>query len=106
MKDLWALRLPLFYEQLGAGLGPEDATSGSQGEEGPKATSSQLLEEEEANAGASGETMRKARATLTMVYSLSLCYMGAMMLRVPLSVGDLHRLVCKPPSSLSGSDRQ
>ena len=83
VKDLWGLWLPILFEDLSKELKADS-------NEVPQLISSQQLEED---AATSEHEVQKPKRKVypTMVDSLALCYMSAMMLRVSISVADLTR---------------
>lgn len=99
VKDLWALRLPLIQGKFVASQPDvtDDETGGSASEGEPRMYSSRA-ETEDATAGETydeeGERRGKRkseRAYPSLVDSLALCYMGMMLLRMPISLGDMYR---------------
>ena len=86
VRDLWALRLQKFQGQITTQLEDEDdgAVFSSQGE-----FTSDTGEGEDEPPAFVGMTTRTPR----LIESLGLCYLGALLMRIPLSIGQLQRLV-------------
>ena len=94
VKDLWTLWLPLVHENLRSGLKAHPT--------GPKTIKQEVLDQQSSqeiqSTGLDGESENEKRQRLrghkappTVSDALSLCYMAAMLLRIPLSVGEFHR---------------
>ena len=82
IKDLWSLRLRLLAERLSD---PSDDNA---------VFSSQTHSETETDGkGSGGEKILKVRcrATPSLIETLGICYLGTILLRLPVSIGDLHR---------------
>ena len=102
VKDLWTIRLPLIEERFSAKYpiveeesGADETEGGSSGAE-TKLFSSQDVEDTEVETEGEGkkadqDAPRTERIWPSVTESLALCYMGLMLLRLPVSVGDLHR---------------
>jgi len=81
VKDLWELRIQLLENRLDTGADAE-AVFGSQ----------QQNHREEGNDHQARKKWEiRGRATPSMLESLCLIYMAAIILRLPVSIGDLHR---------------
>ena len=98
VKDLWSLRLPLIQEKFfesQPGLSADEGDERSGGE--AKLYSSQLetddtaAETEDEDHDVPGGKRKSERTTPSLVDSLALCYMGLMVLRVPVSLGEMYR---------------
>ena len=81
MKDLWALRLQLLEAETTA-KPDEDTVYSSQGVSGS--------DKERDNEGSRVHGVRK-NAMPTLVEALGLCYLGSILLRLPIGMGELHR---------------
>lgn len=81
VKDLWALRLQLLKDKI---LADSD---------GDTVFSSQPQTEDETGSISKGEREWKAgaKALPTLVETLGLCYLGTVLLRLPVSLGDMHK---------------
>lgn len=80
VKSMWALRLQLLSDKV------ETHKDDNEMEFSSQPTSEDDSETEEGNRGKwTGKTMP------TLMESLALCYLAAMILRLPLSIGDLHQ---------------
>lgn len=80
VRDLWALRLEGFSRKV---------DEASEGEE-PEAFSSQAAETTDDSDGAfkpHGKRVQWPR----LIDSIALCYMGALLMRLPISIGDLYQ---------------
>ncbi|PYI04964.1 RNA polymerase I-specific transcription initiation factor Rrn7 [Aspergillus sclerotiicarbonarius CBS 121057] len=83
VRDLWALRLETFADKIND---PADQ------DEEPEFFSSQ------AATGLDDEGYRSKGWQATwprLIDSIALCYLGALLMRLPVSVGDLHRMVMR-----------
>ncbi len=81
VKDLWALRLQLLKEKISE---PESsAVYSSQPETG--------TDVESIGDGKTREWKVRVKAIPSLIQSLGLCYFGAIILRLPVSLGDFHR---------------
>ena len=80
VKDLWALKLQRLQDKIGSLDHVQDGaqTFSSQGE---------TTDAEES--GKDG--MKRLKAFPKLIDTLALCYLAAVLLRLPISVGDLHR---------------
>ena len=84
MKDLWALRLQLLKGKTVA-VEDEDTVFSSQ---------PQTETEIESNGEEVGRVYKvEGKAMPTLIETLGLCYLGTVLLRSPISMGDLHRYV-------------
>ena len=84
MKDLWALRLQLLKGKTVA-ISNEDTVFSSQ---------PQTETEIESNGEEVGREYKvEGKAMPTLMETLGLCYLGMVLLRSPISMGDLHRYV-------------
>ena len=91
VKDLWALWLPLLYEDWkhhGKGW-EDDPTYPADGQH--KEISSQRLEHADASHDDKSKDPRVIKGSPSITDSLLLCYMALMLLRVPLSLGQLAK---------------
>ena len=81
VKDLWALRLQLLSDRV-------DPNS-----EGNMIFSSQPESEKEAEGGLDGRREWKVRGKEMpmLIETLGLCYMGMILLRLPVSLGEVYR---------------
>lgn len=84
MRDLWSLRL----QKLTAGI--EDA---DQAEGASQKFSSHLEAAPDAEDGNVKKTATVGSVSPTLVETLGLCYLGMLLLRLPVSVGDIYRFV-------------
>ena len=79
MKDLWALRLQLLRDLLESSLEDE------------KVFSSQTDVDGSPDKGEPSRRTYQMRLLPRLIESLGLCYMAMILLRLPISLGDLHR---------------
>lgn len=82
VKDLWALRLQLLKDKV------------TVESDGDTIFSSQTQTEDEAvtkDSTAGREWKVNAKAMPTLVETLGLCYLGIILLRLPISLGEMHR---------------
>ena len=97
-KDLWSLWLPVLYAAIVSTVkkSPNEAAEAAAAPAPTPAkqysTQAASASEDEDGEGAQ-EHRKENRSCPTLVDALALCYMAAMLLRVPLSVGDLCRYV-------------
>ena len=89
VKDLWALRLQLLKEKISD---PEssDVFSSQPGSEG---------EADSAEDEKTREWKVQVKGLPTLLESVGICYLGAILLRLPVSLGDFHRY-CAPSARL------
>ena len=88
MKDLWALRLQLLKGKTVA-VADEDPVFSSQ---------PQTETEVESNGEEVGRVYKvEGKAMPTLIETLGLCYLGMVLLRSSISMGDLHRYVKRDP---------
>ena len=80
VKDLWALKLQRLQNRIGA-------IDNVQGD--TQLFSSQAESTETENTGA--RKAKYSRQFPKLIDTLSLCYLAAVLLRLPISIGDLHR---------------
>lgn len=88
IRDLWALRLQLVKAKIG-GVPDSDRE--------PTVYSSQVEGVESGNETAQGMERkgskgRDGKGMPALIDTLAICYLGMVLLRVPISIGDLHRL--------------
>ncbi|OOF97187.1 hypothetical protein ASPCADRAFT_165775 [Aspergillus carbonarius ITEM 5010] len=84
VRDLWALRLETFAEKIND---PADL------DEEPEFFSSQAATDLE---DVEGYRSRGRQPTWPrLIDSIALCYLGALLMRLPVSLGDLHRMVMR-----------
>ncbi len=87
VKDLWALRIQILSDKLrdDSGDGTEGSSSRmySSQSESENRTASQFSEQRE-------RTIKAKSGTLTLVDSLTLCYLGVLLLRIPVTLADFH----------------
>lgn len=81
MKDLWALRLQLFREKISE---PDSSAVFSSQPE----TETETERKDDTKAR---EWKVQVKGTPTLIQSLGICYLGAILLRLPVSLGDFHR---------------
>lgn len=102
IKDLWALRLQLLKGKLSdpEKEGMQLFTSKSEmkkSEVGKKEketggnTNTEVEDEEEEVGSNGGNAKDRGRGMPQLVESLAICYLAMMLLRLPISVGDLQR---------------
>ena len=87
VRDLWALRLQVFKDRSGdvSDIDDESRVFSSQ-VEGTEGSDT----ENDVSSGL--EQKRKEEKTLpNLIDTLSLCYLGTLLLRTPLSIGELYR---------------
>ena len=78
MKDLWAMRLQLIMEDVAAEAQEDQHYS------------SQPVNHSEGTEGKSGRRKRPSRAMPRLIDTLGLCYLALVLLRLPVSIGDVH----------------
>ena len=84
VKDLWALRLQLLKSKTDASS-DEDAVFSSQ----PQTET----EGEEKHEGVGRKWKVRRRDSPSLIETLGLCYLGTILLRLPVSIGEMHRYV-------------
>ena len=82
VKDLWSLRLQLVKSKTGA-TSDEDTVFSSQ----PQSET----ETEDKHDGIGREWKVGGKDMPTLTETLGLCYLGMILLRLPISIGELHR---------------
>ena len=82
VKDLWSLRLQLLKSKTGA-TSDEDTLFSSQ----PQSET----ETEVQHDGVGREWKVGGKEMPTLIETLGLCYLGMILLRLPISIGELHR---------------
>ena len=82
VKDLWSLRLQLLKSKTGA-TSDEDTVFSSQ----PQSET----ETEDKHDGVGREWKVGGKDMPTLTETLGLCYLGMILLRLPISIGELHR---------------
>ncbi|KAL2001956.1 hypothetical protein VTN02DRAFT_934 [Thermoascus thermophilus] len=87
VKDLWALRLQRLSDRI------EDSSEADD-DGNVQIFSSQAAASSEADETAQGGG-RKAADSPRLIDSLALCYLGALLLRLPVGVGDFHRFAMR-----------
>ncbi|KAB8232215.1 TFIIB-type zinc finger domain-containing protein [Aspergillus alliaceus] len=82
VRDLWALRLETYSDKI---------NNPSEGEEEPEFFSSQpsVGQEEPSIIKFGGKNLQWPR----LVDSVGLCYLGALLMRLPVGIGDFHRMI-------------
>jgi len=96
VRDLWALRLQIIKHQDKEA--PEDTDTEFQ-----QLFSSQAEVSEEDD-GSAREMKKREKNLPTLIDSLSLCYLGMVVLRIPVSLGDLHKYALEGSSSGATAD--
>jgi RNA polymerase I-specific transcription initiation factor RRN7 len=81
VKDLWALRLQLFREKISE---PDSSVVFSSQPE--TETESENQDDTKAR-----QWKVQVKGMPTLIHSLGICYLGAILLRLPVSLGDFHR---------------
>ncbi|KAL8774009.1 MAG: hypothetical protein Q9194_004160 [Teloschistes cf. exilis] len=86
VKDLWSLRLRLLQSRV-------DTST----DEGPMFSSQVTSEVDTDGQQSEGRRERPSRSKVipSLIESLGLCYIGMMLLKLPISIGDLHRWAYK-----------
>ena len=84
IKDLWALRLQLLKSKIGA-ISDEDAVFSSQ----PQSET----EAEDKHEGVGRKWKVRGKDSPSLIETLGLCYLGTVLLRLPVSIGEMHRYV-------------
>ena len=79
VKDLWALRLQLVRSKVDV----EES-------DGDTVFSSQPVSDMDATTDTDQSPRRQGKAMPILVESLGVCYLAAMILRLPISMGELH----------------
>ena len=82
VKDLWSLRLQLLRSKTGA-TSEEDTVFSSQ----PQSET----ETEDKHDGVERQWKVGGKDMPTLIETLGLCYLGMILLRLPISIGELHR---------------
>ena len=82
VKDLWSLRLQLLKSKTG-GTYDEDTVFSSQ----PQSET----ETADKHDGVGREWKVGGKDMPTLIETLGLCYLGMILLRLPISIGDVHR---------------
>lgn len=83
VKDLWALRLQLLKSKTDA-TSDEDTVFSSQ----PQSET----ETEDKHEGVGREWKVRGKDMPRLIETLGLCYLGTILLRLPVSIGEMHRL--------------
>lgn len=81
VKDLWALRLQLLKDKTLPDFNGETVFS----------SQPQTEDDMESNRKFGRDWKVRAKALPTLVETLALCYLGIVLLRLPVSMGDLHQ---------------
>ena len=84
VKDLWALRLQLLKSKIDA-ISDDDAVFSSQ----PQSET----EAEDKNEGVGRKWKVRGKDSPSLIETLGLCYLGTVLLRLPISIGEMHRYV-------------
>ena len=79
MKDLWTLRLTKQVEKLSS-LEPQNQNLVGTGEESEKETQN-----------VPNTSGKKASDSPVLVETVALCYLGILLMRLPISLGDIYR---------------
>ena len=88
VKELWALRLPLIHEKFGSTQKPGNDVEGGAASISQTLYSSQPQESE--SEGPTEVGHGRHRTLPKLLDTLGLLYLGAMLLRIPLGIADLH----------------
>lgn len=82
VKDLWSLRLRLLQTRLDTSI-----------DEGTMFSSQVTSEVDTDDQQSEGRKERPSRSKIipSLIESLGLCYIGMILLKLPISMGDLHR---------------
>ena len=83
VRDLWALRLQIIKHQ------DKDAPEESDLESQQLFSSQGEISEE--YDGSAREMKKREKNLPTLIDTLGLCYLGMMLLRIPVSLGDIHK---------------
>lgn len=86
VKDLWSLRLQLLQDRVDASS-QENTVFSSQN------TSTNDLADQDGQRGR--ERLSRSRTVPSLIDSLGTCYLGIILLRLPISIGDIHRWAYK-----------
>lgn len=89
VKDLWALRLQLLKGKTGA-ISDEDTVFSSQ----PQSET----EAEDKHESVGRKWKVRGKDSPTLIETLGLCYLGTVLLRLPVSIGEMHRYVTWCPN--------
>lgn len=84
VKDLWALRLQLLKSKTDA-TSDEDTMFSSQ----PQSET----ETEDKHEGVGRKWKVRGKIMPSLIETLGLCYLGTILLRLPVSIGEMHRYV-------------
>ncbi len=84
VKDLWGLRLQLLKSKTDA-TSDEDTVFSSQ----PQSET----ETEDKNERVGRKWKVRGKEMPTLIETLGLCYLGTILLRLPVSIGEMHRYV-------------
>lgn len=86
IKDLWALRLQLLKSKTGA-TSDEDTLFSSQ----PQSET----ETDEEHEGIGRKWKVRGKEMPRLIETLGVCYLGLILLRLPVSIGEMHRYVAR-----------
>lgn len=86
VKDLWALRLQSLVDKFDESLDAADS-NGSAEIFSSQASAIDAVEDK----SPSSSTARKVTDNPLLEESLGLCYLGTLLLRLPVSIGDIYR---------------
>lgn len=82
VRDLWSLRLQLLQDKVDAGS--QENTLFSSQETSKSETDYQKVQH-------GRERHSRSRIVPSLIDSLGTCYLGIILLRLPISLGDIHR---------------
>jgi RNA polymerase I-specific transcription initiation factor RRN7 len=86
VKDLWALRLQSLVDKFDESLDAADSNASTE-IFSSQASAVETVEEK----GPSTSAARKVTDNPLLEETLGLCYLGALLLRLPVSIGDIYR---------------
>ena len=90
VKDLWSLRLQLLKNEISATFDEETVFSSQ-----PQ-TETETENETETESGNVERVWKiKEKKMPTLIETLGLCYLGMILLRLPVSMGDIYRFVAR-----------
>ena len=104
IKDLWALRLQLLKSKTDA-TSEEDTLFSSQPQSKTDATPSEdtlfssqpqsEMETDDEHEGITRKWKVRGKEMPRLIETLGLCYLGLILLRQPVSIGEMHRCVAR-----------
>lgn len=91
MRDLWGLRLGVLHSEAGAGGGSEKfSTAGFSSASEAENTDSDAVSVGSRRSARSSRSEAGREKVPKLVETLALCYLGMVLMRLPVSLGELH----------------